>query len=320
MATTGIWSIDRVYNKQLSGQWVTSAYSPPVEAVWFGGGVSQSMVDRVTVSTDTNTATVRGPLSAASRYIRATGNSTYGWFAAANTNPSRVERITFSTDTAATSIRGPLAAGGYLLVAMTAQTASYLGGGYDGGLYRTSVNRITHATDTATATLVGSFPTNVQSGAAVSDTTTYGWANQGAAAPTLTQVTTIYRITYASDTTLATTRGPLSTPRSRLAASFNTSYGWFAAGATPAQVSSIDRLTYATDTAATTTRGPLAQNRIDHAAGGTQSVGYFGGGYIPPGTTSVVSKITYATDTNTSVNVGPRAITSRQLGGTSGMY
>ena len=90
---------------------------PPSEntAAWFGGGYGPgltSIVDRITFATDTATASVRGPLSSASAYMAAAGNSTDGWWAGGRRGDpsytSTVERITYATDTAATSTRGPL--------------------------------------------------------------------------------------------------------------------------------------------------------------------------------------------------------------------
>ena len=43
-------------------------------AAWFGGGVGMvSTVDRITFATDTNTSSVRGPLSVARRSLAAAG-------------------------------------------------------------------------------------------------------------------------------------------------------------------------------------------------------------------------------------------------------
>ena len=76
-------------------------------AAWFGGGYAptRSTVDRITYATDTNTASVRGPLSLARYGLAAAGNTTNGWFGAGY-NPSyssTVDRITYATDTATVS-------------------------------------------------------------------------------------------------------------------------------------------------------------------------------------------------------------------------
>ena len=315
----GVFGGFDVRSRQLAGTWVTNAYTPPlVAAVWFGGGVSLSTVDRLTISTDTDTASVRGPLSAASQYIAATGNASYGWWAGRLPANSNVDRITFNNDSVAASIRGPITASVYGLAAVTSQTASYFAGGYK----RTTVDRITLSNDTVAATIVGSLPTpGSQNSAGVSDSTSYGWMTAGINSGVV--YSTLVRITYASDTTTASSRGTLSVGRYSFAASFNTSYGWYGGGTTiPGQTSIVDRLTYTTDTAVASARGPLLSNRFNHAAGGDTNVGYFGGGYnpFPVQTTSSITKITYATDTATSVDVGSRSVAARRIGGTSGGY
>ena len=89
---------------------------PPTPALygWFGGGFAGSSVvttvDRIDYTTDTNTASVRGPLSAARYSLAATGTSTYGWFGGGDGSSSfsTVDRIDYATDTATASLRGPL--------------------------------------------------------------------------------------------------------------------------------------------------------------------------------------------------------------------
>ena len=89
-------------------------------AAWFGGGYAptRSTVDRITYATDTNTASVRGPLSLARYGLAAAGNTTDGWFGGGAPGPkSTVDRITYATDTATASVRGPLSSARYGLAA-----------------------------------------------------------------------------------------------------------------------------------------------------------------------------------------------------------
>ena len=44
----------------------------------------KSTVDRIDYSNDTATASPKGPLSAVDRYIEATGNASFGYFAGGN--------------------------------------------------------------------------------------------------------------------------------------------------------------------------------------------------------------------------------------------
>ena len=80
-------------------------------AAWFGGGGGGgqfSTVQRITFATDTDTASVRGPLSVGGMGKAAAGNSTDGWFTGGYPSLSTVQRITYATDTATASVRGPL--------------------------------------------------------------------------------------------------------------------------------------------------------------------------------------------------------------------
>jgi hypothetical protein len=139
---------------------------------WFAGGFAPgparvvSTVSRITYVSDTNVAIDRGPLSEANRAMAAvTDSTTYGWFGGGYlgitpTPPyvtSVVNRMTFANDTAALSSRGPLTVRRQLLSAAFDNTNGWFGGGYvnSGGGSRSTVDRITYATDTATASVRG---------------------------------------------------------------------------------------------------------------------------------------------------------------------
>ena len=200
---------------------------------WFGGGYGPSpgyngsAVQRITYATDTDTASVRGPLSQGRFSLAAAGNTTNGWFSGGgfyrlgtSGGPlyySIVERITYATDTAATSTRGPLSAGRYNLAAAGNTTDGWLGGGYvrlnDFEPTTISiVDRITYATDTATASVRGPL-TSTRGSFAASGNTTDAWFGGGVGL-----VSIVNRITFATDTNTASTRGPLSVARRSLAA------------------------------------------------------------------------------------------------------
>ena len=138
---------------------ITEAPAAPQEntAAWFGGGGSGSIVNRITYATDTATASVRGPLSLARSQLAAAGNTTDGWFGGGSPSFSRVDRITYATDTATASVRGPLSLARYSLAAAGNTTDGWFGGGAtDGGFVpRSTVDRITYATDTATTSARG---------------------------------------------------------------------------------------------------------------------------------------------------------------------
>ena len=235
---------------------------PPNTAAWFGGGY--------------------------------TYNGSYYW------SISTVQRITFATDTAASSVRGPLSStASHNLAAAGNTTDGWFGGGRRINVpaptgARSTVDRITYATDTATASVRGPLSSTRYNLAAVGNDID-AWFGGGQF------FSTVNRITYASDTATASVRGPLSLARGRLAAAGNTTDGWFGGGYTPAVRSTVDRITYATDTATASVRGPLSLARQSLAAAGNTTDGWFAGG---TGLSSV-DRIIYATDTATAVARGP---------------
>ena len=187
-------------------------------------------------------------------------------------------------------------------------TAGWNAGGGSSGQIST-IDRITFATDTATASVRGPLATN-QSQTGGVGTSTNGWFGGGysnSPAPT-TVVSTVQRITYATDTATASSRGSLSTAKTSLSSTTdNTTYGWFAGGSSPV-VSTVQRITYASDTDTASIRGPLSIAVQLQAATGNQNYGYFAGG--GNGTTTI-DRITYATDTDTSTQRGALALGTR---------
>ena len=197
---------------------------------WFGGGngsaplYNNSYVQRITYATDTATASVRGPLSAARYQVAAAGNTTNGWFfggggyrSPIDGGPysySTVDRITYATDTATASVRGLLSLNRRYLAGAGNTTDGWAGGGYSGPAYADSstVQRITYATDTATAVVRGPLSSN-RANLAASGNTTEAWFGGGVGL-----VSIVNRITFATDTNTASVRGPLSVARSSLAA------------------------------------------------------------------------------------------------------
>ena len=151
----------------LGGFTVTAALPSENTAAWFGGGggplsTASSTVQRITFATDTVTASVRGPLSLGRNRLAAVGNFDYGWFGGGYINGvatvSRVDRITYATDTDTASVRGPLSQVIYNLAAVGNTTDGWFGAGNGGPpsyVNRSTVDRITYATDTATASVRG---------------------------------------------------------------------------------------------------------------------------------------------------------------------
>jgi hypothetical protein len=232
--------------------------------------------------------------------------NTAAWFGGGYGPLSTVQRITYATDTATASVRGPLSVARYGLAAAGNTTDGWFGGGWDGGTLYATVNRITYATDTATASVRGPLSL-ARAYLAATGNTTDGWFGGGWGTPSIVPVSTVDRITYATDTATASVRGPLSVARQKLAAVGNSDYGWFGGG-DPGWRSTVDRITYATDTATASVRGSLSAGGYGLAAAGNTTDGWFGGGYSAfyyPNPQSTVERITYATDTATASVRGP---------------
>ena len=200
--------------------------------------------------------------------------------------------------------------GGVSFIMPPSATDGWFGGGYIAPEVST-IDRITFATDTATATARGPLTTARSGIAATSDSTTYGWFGAGTTSRfSGTKTTTVDRITFSNDTTTSSTRGPLATGRYTHAAAGNTSYGWHVAGGFP-NVNSVDRIDYANDTATASFRVTVTSRR-ELGGVGTTSYGWFGGGYLGP-RTSLVERITYASDTSAASTRGPLSIARRYL-------
>ena len=185
-------------------------------------------------------------------------------------------------------------------------TAGWYGGGYYP--YYSKVDRITFATDTATATVRGPLSTATFRNSGV-NTFTYGWS-AGGRVDGIPAQTTVSRITYATDTATSTDRGPLAGAIYGAGATTdNTTYGWITAGDSAGAVvkTNIQRITYATDTNTASNRGFLSGGGIRNLAGiGNSTYGWLGGGDNSGGAyRSTVARIVYATDTANTTNRGP---------------
>jgi len=244
-------------------------------------------------------------------FTEAAPQNTAAWFAGGGQDAavfwrSTVQRITFATDTATASERGPLSGTMQYLAAASNLTDGWFGAGQIGsaGGAASRVDRITYATDTATASVRGPL-SQARAYAAAAGNTTNAWFGGGAV------YSTVDRITYATDTAAASLRGPLSSARFALSAAGNTTDTWFASGGNPGTeaLSTVDRITYATDTDTASVRGPLSLARSRMAAAGNSDYGWFGGGNTGgnggSGSFSIIDRITYATDTATASVRGP---------------
>jgi hypothetical protein len=174
-----------------------------------------------------------------------------------------------------------------------------------------TITRITYATDTATSTNRGPQARDQNGYAAGTGTLTQGWFGGGYNVPApgpYIASSYVQRITFATDTDTASTRGPLSVSTKTLGAvSDTTTYGWFFGGQSNSpqdMYSTVSRITYATDTNTASARGTLERSAYYLAGTGTTTSGWICGGrnnvVVPAANYSAVSRITYATDTATA--------------------
>jgi hypothetical protein len=237
---------------------------------------------------------------------------TAGWYAGGLTTvfSSSISRSTFATDTATTTSRGSLASNSFFAAGGTGtNTNGWFGGGYsEPASFKSSVNRITYATDTETASSRGPLAASGYGTTATSDGTTYGWWGGNKFGPS-SWSSVVSRIVFATDTATASLRGPLTTNKSAVGATGNTTDGWYGGGENPPGftiISTVDRITYATDTATAVARGPLAviSYRMAGMVTDISTYGWYAIGQSG-GASSMIQRITYANDTATSVARGP---------------
>ena len=133
----GIFSLLDVRERQGAGVWSTkgdvwNTPSPFTKALpfgYFGGGSTNgSTVDRIDYSSDTGTASVKGPLSSARQYLGATGNASFGYFGGGPGPKTTVDRIDYTNDTATAAVKGPLSLARYGLAATGNASFGYFGG------------------------------------------------------------------------------------------------------------------------------------------------------------------------------------------------
>jgi hypothetical protein len=298
---------------------------------YHGGGQGTpstlSTVDRIDYSNDTATASPKGPLTSARRYLGATGNSSYGYFGGGDPSPfkSTVDRIDFSNDTATGLVKGPLSQTRYQVNATGSSSFGYFFGGQPA---TTVLDRLDYSNDTGRV-----ITTTDLSGAVENQRGLSARANgapiNGLSSPNITQQlfpNTFFgyfmggdapggsksngtKYNFYNDTSILN-RGAMSTQRYRLAATSNSSYGYFGGG-TPGSISTVDRIDYSNDNEVNVVRGPLSLARNWLAATGNISYGWFGGG--SPGPVSTVDRVDYSNDTATASPKGPLSVARSQL-------
>ena len=218
------------------------------------GGSTFSSVERIDYSNDTATASAKGSLTAAVAYLAAVGNSNFGYFTSGSPG-SRVNRIDYSNDTATASQRGNISPA--TNVGATGNSNfGYVAGGSSGD---STVQRIDYSNDSNSPTPKGPLNTG-RSKLAATGNANFGYFGGGIPHPANPDATAVVdRIDYSNDTATASPKGSLSAARKGLAATGNTSFGYFAGGAySPSnEYTLVDRIDYSNDTATAVAKGPL---------------------------------------------------------------
>jgi hypothetical protein len=294
---------------------------------WFGGGAAGALssVDRIDFSNDSSTATPRGPLSVGRQWVTSTSGQAkgpaiklqkagnFGWFSVAGPATATVNRIDFSNDSSTASVRGPLSLARNGLAATGNSNYGWFGGGYTGANgQRTLVDRIDFSNDSPTASVRGSLIIEKQNLAATGNSN-YGWFGGGTGIPLGAPPTqTLNRIDFSNDSPTASVRGPLSSVRTRLAATGNSNYGWFGGGlpssAPPTTISTVERIDFSNDGVTVSPRGPLSSAKQRLAATGNSNYGWFGGGNtggFPSPQVATVDRIDFSNDSSTASVRGP---------------
>ena len=312
--TTHIYSLNDAHYKMVAGNWAgTFSYGN----AWFSGGYLTT-TERLIFASDTSTAVIRGPFAVKKYYGGAHGNITDGWYHTGG-NPSnhtltcRIDRIIFASDISTAVAKGPLSKSRHYTAAHGNTTDAWFAAGSPGPGPVSTIDRIIFATDSSTALAKGPLSSAVYNPGAHGNTTD-GWFSggyvSGFAPSALGGRSTVQRVIFASDTSTAVVKGPLSEGRGYLTAHGNTTDGWYGCGfkgGLDPRISRIDRIIFASDTSTAVTKGPLSVARYGAGAGGNTTDGWYAGGYVGPGPTpagikfSSFDRVIFASDTSTVI-------------------
>ncbi len=285
------------------------------KSAWFGGGwryptPGSCSVERMIFASDTSVTVEKGQLPRNHRYVPgAVGNLYDCWWSGGDSDGNTaVDRVIFSSDTSVAVAKGPLSGSrsDFGPGCDNDLTDGWISGGMQGYPQVTisSTERIIFASDTSTAVVKGPLSI-VRYGLAAHGNTYDGWFGGGnSGAPTYTQYSTVDRIIFASDTSTAVVKGPLSATVLYSTAHGNLTDGWFASGASmpsaPPHRSTVERVIFASDTSTAVVKGPLVVARVKASGAGNATDGWFSGGYL----FTTIDRVIFASDTSTAVSRG----------------
>ncbi len=179
--------------------------------------------------------------------------------------------------------------------------AGYFGGGFLSPAPRSTMDKVTYASDT-TAAVPGANLSVARNSLGATGSSTAGYFAGGNSSGPIHSTTD--KVTYSTDTRSTIPGASLSSPRYGSGATGNSIAGYFGGGSEPAYVTTMDKITYSTDTRSTVPGAALSAARYYLAATGSSSAGYFGGGtqnVVPQPIYSIMDKLTYSSDTAAAV-------------------
>ena len=186
--------------------------------------------------------------------------------------------------------------------------AGYFAAGYNsnGYYYMSFTQRLDYDNDTSQTVTKGNLPLEINECHGGTGNTTYGYTFGGRGpSPSNNRLSSTFRIEYASDTALASEKGPLSSGRRMNSSIGNANYG-YAGGGYNINYSAMDKLDYSNDTTATTNSDGLNPSRYSYACTGNQNYGYFISGNDPSyGYRTTVSRLDYSNDGAATSPKGP---------------
>ena len=265
-----------------------------------------SLVQRITYSNDSASATSRAPMIFAKSGGAAVTDGTFAWVAGGSatfpsTAVSTVSKVDFSSDANTILQRGPLASARY--GTNGAGNTNY--GWLAGGTTSSAVERIDFSNDIITASVRGPLSA-IKAIAGSANNQNYGWFMGGFPAST----SSIFRIDFSNDTSISSTRGILTIGRQ-----WNTAvqgiagypqYPGSAAGAANATINgfgwvtplnslfantSFERIDFSNDSVAASTRGTLTTPRSATAFNNSNYGFLTGGAYA-----SLIERLDFAND------------------------
>ena len=290
----------------------------PETGYWGGGQPAKTAVDKITYSNDTTVRVPTANLNYDPTYVSAAGNGVAGYFAGGLSGGSvlTVDKLSYTADTTELVPGANLTQARYGIGAVANSTHGYFSGGTEDPGTSSKTDRLTFATDTRSE-VPGAALSLARYYVTATGNTTAGYIGGGyspAASPN--RVTTVDKLTYATDTTAQVPGASLSTNLRGAGAAGNADQGYFTGGENGSDyISTTDKITYSNDTRSTIPGAAQSVPRNSLAGVSNPSSGYFSGG--SPGPISTTDKMNFSNDTNAAVVTAKLSVARTELGACS---